>query len=138
MTSTTASIVLATQNAKKGKELAELTHGRFTVRTLKDVGLEDLEIDETGTTFAANARIKADVVTALLPVNSAGETALVIAEDSGIIVDGLDGKPGVRSARFAADHGTGAGDDANNALLLLLLEAAASSFCSRECSISTR
>lgn len=114
-------VVLATQNAKKGKELAELASGRFLVRTLKDLGLHDLVIHETGATFAENARIKAEAVLAALSPAQRAETFAVIADDSGIIVDALEGKPGVRSARFAADHGTGEGDDANNALLLLLL-----------------
>lgn len=116
-------IVLATQNAKKGKELAELAAGRFLVRTLGDVGLADIAIHETGETFQENARIKAETVLAALPEAQRRETFAVIADDSGILVDALKSKPGVRSARFAADHGTGEGDDANNTLLLLLLEA---------------
>lgn len=114
-------IVLATQNQKKGRELTELARGRFLVRTLADVGLADLDIDENGATFADNARIKARTARAALPPGVAKETAWVLADDSGLVVDALDGKPGVRSARFAADHGTGAGDEANNDLLLLLL-----------------
>ncbi|OGQ25489.1 MAG: hypothetical protein A2138_07055 [Deltaproteobacteria bacterium RBG_16_71_12] len=114
-------LVLATQNPKKGRELAELARGRFLVRTLADVGLAGLDIDERGATFADNARIKARAVKAALPPGLARETAWVLADDSGLVVDALDGKPGVRSARFAADHGTGEGDEANNDLLLLLL-----------------
>ncbi len=115
------SLLLATQNAKKGKELAELARGRFLVRTLADVGLAGLVIEENGATFADNALIKACAVKAALPPGLARETAWVLADDSGLLVDALEGKPGVRSARFAADHGTGEGDDANNELLLLLL-----------------
>lgn len=116
-------LVLATGNAKKGKELAELARGRFDVRTLKDVGLDGMEIVEDGDTFAANARIKADAVwDALAKKGALADVRAVLADDSGIIVDALEGKPGVRSARFAADHGTGEGDAANNKLLLLLLE----------------
>ncbi len=114
-------LLLATQNAKKGRELAELARGRFLVRTLADVGLGDLDIEEHGATFAENARIKARAARAALPPAVAREVAWVLADDSGLVVDALDGKPGVRSARFAADHGTGAGDEANNDLLLLLL-----------------
>lgn len=114
-------LLLATQNAKKGRELADIARGRFLVRTLADVGLADLDVDEHGTTFAANARIKAEAARAALPPNVASETAWVLADDSGLVVDALDGKPGVRSARFAVDHGTGRGDEANNDLLLLLM-----------------
>ncbi len=65
-------------------------------------------VEETGTTFEENARIKA--------VHYSGFTGeLVFAEDSGLVVDALAGAPGVYSARFA---GTGASDAANNHLLL--------------------
>ena len=116
-------IVLATQNAKKGRELDELARGRFAVRTLKDVGLEALHIDETGTTFAANARIKVDAVVAALSPEERARTYAVIGDDSGLMVDAIGGRPGVRSARFAADAGTGSGDDANNKLLLVMMAA---------------
>ena len=59
-------ILLATQNAKKGRELAELARGRFRVQTLADVGLANLAIVESGATFAENARIKARAVKAAL------------------------------------------------------------------------
>ena len=137
-------LVLATQNAKKRKELEELARGAFLVRTLADVGLAGLVVDETGATFADNARLKADAVAAALPPFARNETFAVVADDSGIAVDALDGKPGVHSARFAADagvlflgdnastpkaraallsEGRDNADAANNALLLLLLEA---------------
>lgn len=114
-------LLLATQNPKKGRELAELARGRFLVRTLAEAGLSGLAIAEHGATFADNARIKAQAVRAALPPGVAKETAWVLADDSGLVVDALDGKPGVRSARFASDHGTGEGDQANNDLLLLML-----------------
>jgi len=66
------------------------------------------EPEETGATFAENARIKAEAA-----AQGAGLPAL--SDDSGLEVDALDGAPGVRSARFAGEK---AGDRANNALLL--------------------
>lgn len=117
------SIVLATQNAHKARELDELARGRFTVRTLKDAGLAHLKVRETGDTFAANARIKVDAVVAMLSAQQRAATWAVFGDDSGLCVDALGGRPGVRSARLALDAGTGAGDDANNRLLLLMLEA---------------
>jgi XTP/dITP diphosphohydrolase len=57
------------------------------------------DVDETGTTFVANADLKAIAV-----ANAVGEWAL--ADDSGLEVDALNGAPGVRSARFAADMAT--------------------------------
>lgn len=123
-------LVLATQNAKKGKELDELAraHGAFTVRTLKDVGLADLVIVEDAPTFEGNARLKVDAVYDALTPAQRSETYAILGDDSGLVVDALGrsdigGRPGVRSARFAEDAGTGRGDDANNALLLLMLHA---------------
>ena len=118
-----SSIVLATQNKKKARELADLAHGRFTVRSLDDVGLAALVIHETGATFAANARIKVDAVYAALSAAERARTYAIVGDDSGLMVDAIDGRPGVRSARFAADAGTGTGDSDNNRLLLLMLEA---------------
>ena len=66
------------------------------------------EIEETGTTFQANARLKALGVSEVVD-------GLVLADDSGLEVDALGGAPGVRSARYA---GEGGGDQANNAKLM--------------------
>ncbi|MBO8141774.1 MAG: RdgB/HAM1 family non-canonical purine NTP pyrophosphatase [Firmicutes bacterium] len=69
------------------------------------------EVEETGSTFAENARLKAEA--------AARHTGLwAVADDSGLVVDALGGRPGVLSARFA---GPGATDEANNRLLLELL-----------------
>ena len=54
--------VLATQNAKKAKELVALTHGSVNVKTLKDLNLHTLEIIEDGDSFQANAHIKAQTM----------------------------------------------------------------------------
>lgn len=66
---------------------------------------------ETGLTFRANAMLKAAYYAKVL-----GECAM--ADDSGLVVDALDGKPGVHSARWAEIHNAGRGDADNNALLL--------------------
>jgi XTP/dITP diphosphohydrolase len=101
-------LVLATRNLKKRQEIEEI---------LGDLGLDlhDLsryasapEVVEDGTTFEDNARKKASE-TAL----AAGHWAL--GEDSGLVVPGLNGRPGVYSARYAGKQGD---DDANNARLL--------------------
>lgn len=89
-------IVLATHNKGKIRELsAMLAHENIEI-----AGLEEFpqigETEETGTTFAENALLKARAV--------AGETGLVsIADDSGLMVDALGGKPGIYSARFGQD-----------------------------------
>ncbi len=101
-------LVLGTRNRKKRDELADL---------LKDLPLEvvDLsaysdapEVEETGSTFEENARLKAVGLAKALKV-------WVLAEDSGLVVPGLGGRPGVYSARYAGKQGD---DEANNNRLL--------------------
>ena len=103
-------IVVATGNAHKLTEIEDILS-----RVLPDVAfvalgqLGDFEDpEETGTTFLENALIKAEAAVA-----QTGLTA--IADDSGLMVDALDGEPGVYSARYAGVHGD---DAANNAKLL--------------------
>lgn len=107
-------VVVATGNAHKVVEieaiLADVLPGARFVR-LKDVG-DFPEPEETGTTFAENALIKARAA-----FEQTGMPA--VADDSGLIVDALDGEPGVYSARYAGGHGD---DAANNAKLLSRLE----------------
>ncbi len=111
--------VMATQNSKKAKELVALTGGRVEVKTLRDLGLDDLEIIEDGHTFAENAQKKSETVWAHLKRTGADLMPhWIIADDSGLCVDALGGAPGIRSARYALDAGTCEGDDDNNTLLL--------------------
>lgn len=107
-------VVVATGNAHKLVEIEEIL-GRalpeMTFVALSQLGdFEDPE--ETGTTFAENAIIKAEAAVA-----ATGLTA--VADDSGLMVDALGGEPGVYSARYAGVHGD---DAANNAKLLAKLE----------------
>ena len=101
-------LILGTRNRKKLGELQELLapHG-FVLRTLDDFS-QALEVEETGASFAANAALKAT-----LQAKQLG--AWVLGEDSGLVVDALDGAPGIYSARFS---GPGATDAKNNAELL--------------------
>lgn len=113
-------IVLATRNPGKCREIASVLEGTGVVlRSLAD--WPDLpEPDETAESFQRNARDKARYY--------ATRTGLwCLADDSGLAVDALDGRPGVYSARFAddetpADADRAAVDAANNAKLLRLLE----------------
>jgi len=100
-------VVLATGNAGKQRELAALLapHG-FELILQTALGIEPAE--ETGRTFQANALLKARHAS-----QAAGLPAL--ADDSGLEVDALEGRPGVWSARYA---GPGASDGDNNAKLL--------------------
>ncbi len=101
-------LVLGTHNCKKGLELADLLAPLgFDVQTLADFpGVQ--EVVEDGETFADNAAKKA--------IQQARHLGCwVLGEDSGLMVDALDGAPGVYSARYA---GPDADDQANNAFLL--------------------
>lgn len=104
-------LVLGTHNRKKGRELAELLapHG-IQLRTLADYP-QAIEVVEDGTTFADNAGRKATQQALHLGT-------WVLAEDSGLSVDALQGAPGVYSARYAGED---ASDDSNNAKLLAAL-----------------
>lgn len=104
-------LVLASGNAGKLAELAELLAPlHTTVRPQSDFDVG--EVEETGLTFVENALIKARAAT-----RASGLPAL--ADDSGLVVDALDGEPGIRSARFAGEQ---ASDADNNALLLERLD----------------
>ena len=93
-------LVIATHNAHKTEEIREILGNFFD--EIKDLSAfpEIPEADETGTTFSANAAIKALGASSILP------TALVLADDSGLEVDALDGAPGVYSARFSGENAT--------------------------------
>jgi XTP/dITP diphosphohydrolase len=85
-------LVAATHNGGKAAELAQLLGGRFELVAAGDLGLS--EPDETETTFAGNALLKAR-----LAAEASGLIAL--ADDSGLSVRALDGAPGIYSARWA-------------------------------------
>ncbi|HZN32756.1 MAG TPA: RdgB/HAM1 family non-canonical purine NTP pyrophosphatase [Pirellulaceae bacterium] len=101
-------LVLGSHNRKKLGELAELLapHG-LELKTLADFPAA-IAVEETGQTFAENARLKATQQARHLK-------AWVLGEDSGLSVDALGGAPGVLSARFSDP---GATDERNNQLLL--------------------
>ena len=99
-------IVIATNNAGKAREYGEmLSPLGINVKTLAD--FPHFAIDENGQTFLENALIKARTAVKQLGLP-------VMADDSGLMVDALDGAPGVHSARYAGDHD----DQANNRKLL--------------------
>ena len=89
-------IIIATGNRNKVKEFARiLTPLGYQVRSQKEV-CPGLDVEETGTTFAENARLKAQAV-----FQKTGLSA--IADDSGLCVDALEGRPGVYSARYGGE-----------------------------------
>ncbi len=107
-------LLLATNNAHKAQEIREILSGSFSdIMTMREAGIE-LEVEENGTTFRENALKKAVETLAF----AGGRFDAVLADDSGLCVDALDGAPGVYSARFS---GEGHNDAANNAKLIALL-----------------
>lgn len=86
-------IVVATQNQGKVKEIKELLADLpVEVQTMGEAGI-DIDVEETGTTFEANAILKAEAINQLTD-------AFVIADDSGLEIDYLGKEPGVYSARY--------------------------------------
>jgi XTP/dITP diphosphohydrolase len=120
-------LVIASRNQHKVDELAAMVaRGQFAtaLEVVSVVGLPGYspppDIDESAATFSGNAVLKADAIAGWLRMNGAPRDDLVLADDSGLCVDALDGKPGVYSARFAGPDAT---DEDNNARLVAELQA---------------
>ncbi len=107
-------IVLASRNKNKIRELEtllrECSSNDITILSLDDIGYTE-EIEENGSSFEENAKIKADA--------GAARGYITVADDSGLAVDYLNGAPGIYSARYAGEHGS---DKNNNQKLLCELE----------------
>lgn len=102
-------LIVASNNQHKIKEIKDmLSQFPFQVLSLKEAGI-DIDIEENGTTFMENAYVKASEIFKIRPYD------MILADDSGLMVDALDGAPGVYSARFAGEHG----DSKKNNLKLL-------------------
>jgi XTP/dITP diphosphohydrolase len=102
-------LLVATRNNHKTKEIGQILGARWDVRDLTSLVHAPI-VKETGSTFAENAALKAVVI-------SESFSELVLADDSGLAVDALNGEPGVYSARFAGEDAT----DAQNRLKLIAL-----------------
>lgn len=99
-------IILASNNKGKIREFNAMLDGLYEVASMSDMQVE--EVPEIGLTFVENALIKAR--------NASEQSGLpALADDSGIVVDALDGEPGIYSARYAGNHGD---DEANTQKLL--------------------
>jgi XTP/dITP diphosphohydrolase len=106
------SVVIATRNKGKVEEIRGLLHGYdVEIKTLDDFDPIP-EVIESGNTFEENARLKASFTAKTLELPA-------IADDSGLVVDVLNGAPGVYSARYAGDKAT---DEQNNLKLLKALK----------------
>ena len=88
-------LVFATNNLNKLKEVQEMLPSSIELLSLKDINCFD-EIEETETTLEGNAHLKADYITKKFGFNC-------FADDTGLEVESLGGKPGVYSARFAGE-----------------------------------
>src|SRR5690349_17407186 len=117
-----ARILVATCNAGKLKDFRGIAAGwKVRVEMLPEMR-NAAPVAETGATFEENARIKAEAYSRLAP----GQ--LVLADDSGLAVEALDGAPGVHSARYASliqgtvEANANSDDQLNNAVLLSQLE----------------
>ncbi len=89
-------ILVATHNLHKKEEIQQILGSQFVVKSLSDYDLND-EIVEDGDSFHANALIKAKYCFEKTGIPSLGD-------DSGLVVEALDGRPGIHSARYASDH----------------------------------
>lgn len=93
-------LIIATRNEGKTKEFAAFFKDyEITVRSLNDLSESLPEIEETGTIFRENARLKAEGIAEIL-------NKPVLADDSGLVIDYLSGRPGVYSARYAGESAT--------------------------------
>lgn len=104
-------LLIATGNSHKTREIREILGASFEISDLKDHP-DVPAAEETGTTFKANASLKAIEASLFFD-------GLVLSDDSGIEADALDKAPGVYSARYAGTEGD---DDANNRKLLAELK----------------
>lgn len=94
-------IIVATKNQGKVREIKKIFKDiDIDIITQEEAGIS-IEVEETGDTFEKNAMIKAKAVSLLCD-------DIVIADDSGLCVDALDGRPGVYSARYAGENATDA------------------------------
>src|SRR5690625_4025569 len=90
-------LIIASKNVGKINEFTQLLGGKgITLQSFHDLTEPIPSIVESGTTFAENALVKAKTIAEFVQKP-------VIADDSGLVVDALDGKPGVYSARYAGE-----------------------------------
>ena len=88
-------LVFATNNLNKLKEVQEMLWGTIEILSLEDINCTD-EVAETASTLQGNARLKADYITNKFGYNC-------FADDTGLEVESLEGRPGIYTARFAGE-----------------------------------
>lgn len=95
-------IVFATGNKDKMREIRQILGGLDAqILSMKEAGA-DVDVEENGTTFSENARIKAEAIYNVLKEKEPeqADSTVVLADDSGLVIDYLNGEPGVYSARY--------------------------------------
>lgn len=95
-------LVFASNNAHKLAEVRQIMPSGVEILSLREIGFEH-EIDETGTTLEQNSAIKAEAVYNWILDNGQWTIDGVFADDTGLEIDALDGKPGVYTARWAGE-----------------------------------
>lgn len=91
-------IIIATKNKGKAMEFKELFMSyQISAISLLDISVDLPDVEETGETFTDNARLKAEKIASILNLP-------VLADDSGLMIDALDGQPGIYSARYAGEN----------------------------------
>lgn len=103
-------LYVATKNKHKLKEISQILDD-IDVRSVYEVVDDSVDVEETGVTFVENASLKARTLSKMVD-------GYVIADDSGISVDILEGAPGVYSARYAGPNAT---DEENNEKLMKIM-----------------
>lgn len=106
-------IILSTSNKDKIYEIQNILGDQYSLLCKKDLGIEDFDVEETGNSLKENAYIKAKSL-----YDSFKKP--VLADDTGLFVDALNGKPGIYSARYAGDNASY--EDNNDKLLKELSE----------------
>lgn len=91
-------IIMATNNKGKIEELKKML-SKYEILSQKEAGIEDLDVEENGETFEENAIIKVNSIR-----NLVDKEAYIIAEDSGICIEALDGYPGTKTKRAAQEE----------------------------------
>ncbi len=120
-------IHVATNNRHKLIEMQEIMQG-YTLLSPADAGIGNFDVDENASTFIGNAMLKAEALYRLVKKP-------VLADDSGLCVDALGGRPGVLSARYGSESGRSPSSEDRNALLLAEMEGKADRSCRFVCCI---
>lgn len=106
-------IIMATNNEGKIRELKKLL-SKYEIISQREAGIEDLDVEENGETFEENAIIKVNSIKDLV-----GTNVYIIAEDSGICVEALNGYPGTKTKRAASEElGREVSNEERNTIIL--------------------